>query len=322
MTREMTSADWRSLRALRDRFLTDATEDYWAPGDLELYDATFAQRIGWKWDGVIATLDRAGWRPSARRLLDWGCGSGVASRTAAAWSGISDVRVHDQSAMAVKFAVESLRTRGIEATAFPPGESIAEDTLLVVSHVAGELSVEEISGLAKMAAGAVEVIWVEPGSHEISPRLAGVRQILMDGGHRMVAPCTHQAECPMSVTGRDWCHFFASPPPEVFQSAFWREFSDQMGIDLRALPFSFLASSRLVAPQWEDRAERLIGRPRVLKGRCELLCCGSGGLATRELQKRDEPELFRRLCRDDLDGVFQWEMDPAKPHRIARGQLI
>jgi hypothetical protein len=306
-------ADWKRLRALRDRFLTNATEDYWTPGDLELYDTTFAQRIGWKWDGVLSTLDRAGWRPSSSRLLDWGCGSGIAARAVVGWAGIQEALAYDQSPMAVKFAVEKLRAGGVQAAAMRCGEAIPGQTLLLISHVAGELLDHELAELAKFAAGAAEVIWVEPGSREISLRLSKVRATLQEGGHRMLAPCTHQAGCPMGAEGNDWCHFFASPPSEIFQSAFWREFSLQLEIDLRALPFSFLASSRTGSPRWPEDAARLIGRPRVLKGHCELLCCGSGGLRVRRLQKRDAPALFRRLCRKGLDGVFQWEGSPEPP---------
>jgi ribosomal protein RSM22 (predicted rRNA methylase) len=317
-----TSADWKRLRALRDRFLADATQEYWSPGDLELYDATFAQRIGWKWNGVLAALDRAGWRPSSKRLLDWGCGTGIAARVVADWTGIRAASIHDQSPLAVTFAFESLRALGIETNVLHQGKSIPDDTLLLVSHVAGELLDEELAALAKFAAGAAEIIWVEPGSREISLRLAKVHDILQEGGHQMIAPCTHNAACPMGTQEKDWCHFFASPPSEIFQSAFWREFSRQLEIDLRALPFSFLASSKNAVPHWPQDAERLIGRPRVLKGHCELLCCGSDGLAVRGLQKRDEPVLFRRLCREGLDGVFQWKTNPDRPQRVASGRLL
>lgn len=322
MNASFSTTDWRRLRALRDRFLADASREYWTPGDLELYDATFAQRIGWKWDGVVETLERAGWRPSAKRLLDWGCGTGIAARAVAGWAGIREAQVHDQSPMAVKFAIAKLRERGLEASTFSPHEPVPEEALLLVSHVAGELTGEELVSLARFAAGAAEVIWVEPGSREISLRLSSVREILRGEGHSFAAPCTHHAACPMDGQEKDWCHFFASPPPEIFQAAFWGEFSRELGIDLRALPFCFLASSKNVSSRFPKDAERLIGRPRVLKGHCELLCCGAGGLAVRGLQKRDEPELFRRICREDLDGVFQWTFAPDRPHRVAGGRLL
>ncbi|MFZ4775303.1 MAG: small ribosomal subunit Rsm22 family protein [Terrimicrobiaceae bacterium] len=317
-----TSSDWKRLRALRDRFLSDATREYWTPGDLELYDATFAQRIGWKWDGVLRSLDRAGWKPTSKRLIDWGCGTGIAALAVAEWSGIKEVLVHDQSPLAMKFSIDKCRSQGLESGPLRPGDTIPEDSLLLVSHVAGELLEDELTSLANYAAGASEIIWVEPGSREISLRLSKVHGVLREGGHRLIAPCTHNEVCPMSTQEKDWCHFFARPPSDIFQSAFWREFSLKLEIDLRALPFSFLVSAKNASPRWPQDAERLIGRPRVLKGHCELHCCGAGGLVVRGLQKRDEPELFRRLCREDLDGVFQWQINPDRPQRVSKGRLL
>lgn len=316
--REFSSADWQRLRALRDRFLTDASGEYWTPRDLELYDATFAQRIGWKWDGVLRILERAGWRPDSTRLLDWGCGSGVAARTVADWTGIREARVFDQTPAAMAFAAEKLRGMGLAAAPARRDET-PDGALLLISHVAGELTEDELADLVEYASGAAEILWVEPGSRDISRRLTAARDEIQKHGHHPAAPCTHDGPCPMNTRERDWCHFFAAPPPEIFQSAFWREFSTRLEIDLRALPFSFLATSRRPA-RWPNGAERLIGRPRALKAHCELLCCGADGLVSRNLQKRDAPKLFRAFTRDGLDGAFVWQTDAARPGRVTDGQ--
>ena len=75
--------DWHALARLRAAFLSGrpGDPDYWErDSDLASYDATFAQRIGWKWDFVLGDLAARGWRPPATTLTDWGCGSGVALR--------------------------------------------------------------------------------------------------------------------------------------------------------------------------------------------------------------------------------------------------
>ncbi|MCA8957882.1 MAG: hypothetical protein KDC87_17535, partial [Planctomycetes bacterium] len=92
------------LRAIRQRFL-DAGEsahgigDYWA-SDLDLlhYDAVFAERIGWKWDAVLDEIDaRGGLAVTEARsatLLDWGCGTGIASRRFVERFGAGRVLLH------------------------------------------------------------------------------------------------------------------------------------------------------------------------------------------------------------------------------------
>lgn len=308
MNPSFSPSDWQRLRALRDRFLTDASEEYWTPRDLELYDATFARRIAWKWADALNETALAGWLPAATRLLDWGCGSGAAGRIVAAWAGIRSAEVFDQSAAAMHFAVEAFRATGVEARRRSSGDPIPPGTLLVLSHVAGELTDPELTRLAEWAATAEELLWLEPGSRDISRRLGSIRATLQRAGHRFVAPCTHQNPCPMfrPENKRHWCHFFAPPPTEVFQSAFWREVSRRVEIDLRSLPYSYLASTRLGAPTPPPPIERLIGHPRERKAHCQMLCCGSEGLHERLLQKRDAPDLYREVVKRGRRGRFAW----------------
>ena len=75
--------DWTTLDRLRDGFLNGSAADgpYWkSEDDLAHYDHTYAERIGWKWDHVLAELQRRGWAPPIGNTLDWGCGSGIATR--------------------------------------------------------------------------------------------------------------------------------------------------------------------------------------------------------------------------------------------------
>src|SRR5260221_14548533 len=75
--------DWKALERLRAAFLdgTAGAQDYWhSERDLDSYDQTFAQRIRWKWDYVLRELSGRGWTPPHGEVVDWGCGSGVATR--------------------------------------------------------------------------------------------------------------------------------------------------------------------------------------------------------------------------------------------------
>src|SRR5882672_3190583 len=99
--------DWNSLDEMRAAFLsgTAGAADYWKnESQLAAYDVTFAQRIGWKWDYVLAELARRGWSPPRGELLDWGCGSGIAGRAFLDHFGVGAVtslRVWDRSSLAV-----------------------------------------------------------------------------------------------------------------------------------------------------------------------------------------------------------------------------
>ncbi len=318
-------ADWQRLKNLRARFLQDATADYWSDArDLELYDAVFGERIRWKWAAVLGSLNDLDWKPVADHIVDWGCGSGVASRIVSEWTGIRRVQVWDQSAFAMDFAAKKHREQGNDVSAGSSKEF--EGSLLLISHVLNELAANDLETLLLAASRARSILWVEPGNHECSRLLSGARDRLIDAGFSPVAPCTHALACPMLLpeNERHWCHFFAQPPTEVFQSAFWREVSLNLEIDLRSLPYSFFVASKASADLLPDlaNAERLIGKVREGKGHCQLLCCGCEGLQERLLQKREQPELFRQFTKKGLQGVFRWERDPQKTHKILSGSVI
>lgn len=305
------------LTGLRSRFLagTAGAEDYWrSDEELLLYDATFAARIGWKIDGVIRALEAINWRPRSTRLLDWGCGSGIASRRVlATWSGFTSAAFVDRSPRAVRFAQGRLRELHPSIQLAAP-EADGE-TLLVISHVLTELPETALEALLVQVRAAGEVIWVESGTHENSRRLIRVRERLLAEGnpHHVVAPCTHQAPCGLlePENERHWCHHFAAPPQEVYRDARWDEWSKALGIDRRALPFSYLVLTRHPAPDLTGCA-RVIGVPREGKGHCRVLSCEASGVTEPMLQKRDASALFKLLLKNEEWPPFRWKMEGGK----------
>lgn len=318
MIKHWTPQELKVLRRIRERFLKGSagTEDYWrVPADLELYDATFAERIGWKWDAVLAELRGRGWRPRSRRVLDWGCGSGIAHRRVLPeWPQFKALALHDRSPMARRYAAEKARA------AFPTIEMLqglpspTAETLLLVSHVINELPPTELEALLEQARGVGEVIWVEAGTHADSRRLIEVRERLL-GNFVAVAPCTHQARCGLLAAGNapHWCHHFATPPSAIFQDARWAEFGKELGIDLRSLPYSFLVLERPRATLPTPAGySRIIGDPREVKGFARVLSCHEQGVNDLMLQKRDAPGLFKAMQKGRLAPVYRWTLAGGK----------
>ena len=299
-----TPGDWRRLAELRESFLAaeggKAADSYWrSRRDYELFDATFAARIGWKWDAVLRELALRGRTPSGATLVDWGCGTGIAARRfVATVPGVKHEHLCDRSKQATWFARDALAALDpkLKLTLHAPSAAEPIDVLLA-SHVVGELAPQALDELLALAARARFVLLVEAGSRPVSRALGALRERML-GEFDVLAPCTHSATCGLLAAGReqDWCHFFARPPAEAFTSSFWRRFSDELGIDLRALPYAFLALARRSEPL-APHGTRILGRPRLLKGRALLECCDASGVATRALFERDAKPLFKRLDR-------------------------
>lgn len=312
--------DWSILDRLRDRFLhrTAADGPYWeSDDDLANYDFTYGERIGWKWDQVLRELRLRGWRPASPHVFDWGCGSGVAARRVIAGFGperFESLLVWDHSPLAGEFAVAAARRAfpGLAVATATPGYLVADEPLglLVISHVLNELAPEELAALRALAARAEAVLWVEPGTHAVSRRLGALREELRTHFH-VVAPCTHAGPCPVLAAGheRHWCHFFAPPPAEIFADSNWVKFGQRAGIDLRSLPYCFLALDRRPPPSLPDGTARVLGRVEHFKPYARLLNCEASGLAELELPKRADPVLFKQLERTRAPLLYRWSRE-------------
>jgi hypothetical protein len=262
-------------------------------------------------------------------VLDWGCGSGVAARRVIDFFGaqhFDSLALWDHSAAACDYAADAA-TRAfpsLRVAAVTPGFLHANDPigLLVVSHVLNELSPDDLASLRALALRAQEILWVEPGTHAVSRQLGRLRDELQKT-FRVVAPCTHQLPCPMfaALHERHWCHFFAPPPAEIFADSNWVKFGQRAGIDLRSLPYCFIALDRAASgePPALPDLSHIIGRPEHFKPYARWLNCDATGLAEFELPKRADNALFKQLERTKAPLVYSWRRDGAK---VRGGQAV
>jgi hypothetical protein len=312
------SLDWDVLDRLRETFLTDAKSrgPYWhTVTDLECYNFTYGERIGWKWDAVLAELKSRGWSPpSGGIVLDWGCGSGIAGRRVVDFFGaekFSRLLVHDHSELAMNFSEHHGRKSFPALTVARVDRAFLESdqpiAVLVVSHVLNELHADARAQLSALCARAETIIWVEPGTHEASRLLIGWREQLRASGAHIVAPCTHGNACGLLTPGneRHWCHFFAAPAANIYADSNWVKFGQRAGIDLRSLPYSFLVVDRRPVTQPEGYS-RIIGNARLYKGYAKLYNCDAAGVTDLMLQKRDAPDLFKSLKNSTGPEIHRW----------------
>jgi len=316
----LTKAELAKLATLRSRFLDGSNVGgaYWqSDEELALYDGSFGERIGWKWDAVIEELRTKGWRPQSKRIVDWGCGSGIAGRrVGAAWDGFESLTLADVSALAMRFAEararESFPVLPIRMAA--PAPDLASDSLLLVSHVLNELDDAARQRLVAAARRASEVMWVEAGTHADSRRLIAVREELR-ADFDVIAPCTHGARCGMLATANaaHWCHHFAKAPSDASRDARWSQFGRELGIDMRALPYSFLVLTRRGSqPRTAAGLSRIIGRPREATGKMDILGCDEHGVRELMLQKRDVPDFFKALHKGRVKATQSWRCEGAR----------
>jgi ribosomal protein RSM22 (predicted rRNA methylase) len=162
---------------------------------------------------------------------------------------------------------------------------LPESNLIIASYSLGELAPARRQILVALAAQAASgaLIIIEAGT----PRGYGVileaRAQLIGLGLRIVAPCPHQAACPMS--GKDWCHF----PERLEREDFHRHIKGvQLGYEDEK--YSYLIATR---QPFETYTARVVKKPLKRSGHIALDLCTGEGLR-REVVGRSDKESMRR----------------------------
>jgi Mitochondrial small ribosomal subunit Rsm22 len=317
-------ADGRRLEGLRARFLSGLPgEDYWNDErTLALYDGIFAQRIRWKWEWVLGQAEsalRAGLaalaQPGQRRLIDFGAGTAMASR--AFWARFAPARgdrlwLVDRSRLAARYGAQRLKAElgaqgedlEVLVTDKVPNEPGA---IWLVSHVLGELMPQAFEDLAGHLAQAAGALVIEPGTPQGSRQVVALRERLRPRLAPLY-PCPSQSACPLAQvepTVGNWCHLFAPAAAEAFTTPLWREVQTRLSIDLRSLPLAALVlgladqtqGALNQVPQERDGQYplRLLGRPKLEKGRMLLDLCGAGEVRRARLLDREDRHLTKAL---------------------------
>ncbi len=304
----------QQLAHLREGFLnaTNGLTDYWTSEELlALYDETFAERIGWKWSFVLEDLERRAWRLPEGTLLDWGCGTGIASRKvlqSPIATTIRTVSLFDRSSLSINFASKKL-THGVSHLNIIQGD-LQDASTVLISHVLNELTDQHLSDLLHRLKRATAILWVEPSQKPIASRLVEVREMLRKEFH-LVSPCPHQQRCGLLAPeqARHWCHHFAKPPLEAFTESKWAKVADALTIDLRDLSLSYLVLDKRPVSPLPTQTKRRIGNVRLYKASASLLLCDEHGVAEAELTKRDFPDLFKAVKKDTMPSLFSAEVE-------------
>ena len=107
---------------------------------------------------------------------------------------------------------------------------------------------------------------VEPGTPAGYARILAARDVLIAAGARILAPCPHEAACPLAAP--DWCHFSVRLPR-------WRDhrLAKAAEVPFEDEKFAYLLAARPHVAA-DVRRPRVLARPRAGKPGIELKLCG------------------------------------------------
>lgn len=322
MRNEPPKINWDRLRELRDMFLQPdpIPGPYWKSNrQLQDYDITLGERIGWKWDAVIDELKKRGWEPPSPSLTDVGCGTGIAARRMLkAFPGhFKKLTLWDHSEAAVNYARQKIRHEFPEIRVVCAGSPPHPKGVALLSHVLTELTDESAAEMLDLLSEAQAIVWVEPGTFEMSRMLIEVREALKEA-FKIIAPCTHQSTCGLLAEGNEahWCHHFAPAPPKAHQDPFWGHFRKEMNLDVGPVAYSFLVLAK-EADLLPGGASHLIGDPLKLPKFVRMLSCQEENV--RELVAGRKVNIYRELKQGDTPAIYRFEL---KKNRVVSGEFL
>ncbi len=170
-------------------------------------------------------------------------------------------------------------------SAFPSHDAV------ILSYVLNELSQKEQLHVLERAYSAADklLILIEPGTPEGYGHLLKARNLLMELKAHPLAPCPHNAPCPLTHTfkeGKDWCHFSVRIP----RGKYHRRVKE--GI----LPYEDEKYSYLVVSPYENPSSsaRVIKAPMKRKGHVILDLCKENAELERLIVPKSEGELYAK----------------------------
>lgn len=247
------------------------------------------------------------WRPHT--LLDVGAGPGTVGWVASmvypnldhitAWERERAMReIGQQLAQSGPLAVRSMQWRDVSlGTGVVPS---GKYDMVVGSYVMGELPDDQVVSVTQRLwnACAGALVLVEPGTSRGFERIIRIRQIVLNAGGHLIAPCPHQKLCPLPKA--DWCHF-----SQRLQRSRMHRHMKGGDAPYEDEKFSYLIFHR--RPITVVTGPRIVRHPMTKPGHIELTLCTDDGIR-REIARKSQGAVFREARKarwGDLWNVHQ-----------------
>jgi ribosomal protein RSM22 (predicted rRNA methylase) len=296
----------QAAKTLSERYRAELRDGRLHMGEDMAVKAYLATRLPATYAAIRASLEalseaRPDFQPTS--LLDIGAGPGTMLwATIDAWPKLERAVLVEASA-AVRKAGQSLAEGALAARAdWIAGDATVDlDGIEPAELVSAAYVLDEIApaSLAKL----IDRLWrltadtlllVEPGTPAGWQRILAARQQLIGAGAHVLAPCPHEAPCPL--TPPDWCHFAR----RVARSRLHR-LVKEAEVPWEDEKFIYLAASRQPSPA---RGERVIAPPKGGSGKVVLKLCRPDGSAGDRLFSKRDGDVFKVARRADWSDTL------------------
>ncbi len=241
-------------------------------------------------------------------LLDVGAGPDTALWAAAGcWPSLTEARLIEASPVIRDWAIRLLEDTADESGDMPATiEWVLADIrsanlalsadLVTAAYLLDEIDPEQRGELVKRlwASTTGMLVIVEPGTPAGWARIVQARAALIAVGAHVLAPCPHQAACPLHAP--DWCHFAV----RVARSRLHRR-AKGGEVPWEDEKFVYLAAARNAG---NPTSARVIAPPRQASGQVTLKLCEQNGAAAEHRFSRRDGDRYKRARRIGWGDAF------------------
>lgn len=291
----------QAAKTLSDRYRAELRDGRLHMAEDMAVKAYLATRLPATYAAVRASLDAlSAARPdyAPKTLLDVGAGPGtVLWATTDLWPDLEQAVLLEAST-AVRKVGETLAADAMTAKiAWLAGDvtidlaDLKSADLVTCAYVLDEIPPASLPKLVDRLwqLTADTLLIVEPGTPAGWQRILAVRRQLIEAGAHVLAPCPHDAPCPVSPP--DWCHFAR----RVARSRLHRLAKDA-DVPWEDEKFIYVAASRQAAA---SRAARVLAPPKSGSGKVLLKLCEPDGGAGETLFTKRDGDAFKAARRLD-----------------------
>lgn len=237
-----------------------------------------------------------------RSLIDCGAGPGTATWAAReAFASLSTITMLDANPALRALALDLAEPRdGLHYVLGDAANGLAEAVpadLVIASYVINEIAESKRDAIADALWRATRdtLLVIEPGTPAGYARIIALRDRLIAKGARVVAPCPHDAACPL--TPPDWCHFAQRLP----RSRAHRHLKDA-ALAFEDEKFSYVVLSRAPCAR---PAARVLAKPKLTKIAVTTKLCTAQGVVVEEAARRDKAAYGAAKKRDWGDAIVR-----------------
>lgn len=137
------------------------------------------------------------------------------------------------------------------------------------------------------------LVLVEPGTPKGFENIRKARDLLIQKGAHIFAPCTHSQPCPMNPN--DWCHFSS----RLQRSKTHKNIKGTLAYEDEK--YSYLIASRQVH---ESGKTRVVKKPNQSSGLIEFETCNSQGLSHQKFSKR-QADLYKKAKKIQWGDIWE-----------------